>query len=113
MNKIFGLSCGSVDIRSTMGNLIYSFPSNVFLNDNQSKKPQIRTITANEEKKIVTVVFNDGEVQMSKCSAEDYFDINVGVAMCIAYHNFGSKTQMHKFIEKTAKIVKKKSVSYL
>lgn len=67
-----------------------------------------KSITVNEKKHIVTVVFNDGDVRMSKCSKSDHFDVSVGVALCVAQHLFGSKTNYHKKIEKAAKYVGEK-----
>lgn len=64
-----------------------------------------KSITVNEKKRIVTVVFADGDVRMSKCSKSDHFDVSVGVALCVAQHLFGSKTNFHKKIEKVAKYV--------
>lgn len=61
---------------------------------------QIRSITVNKEKKIVTVVFKDGDVRMSKCCKEDKFDVSVGVALAVSYRFFGSKTKMHKEIKR-------------
>ena len=69
----------------------------------QQMKDLIKSITINETKKIVTVVFNDNDVQMSKCSEDDAFDPVVGVALCIAAHIGTSKTQFKKFVHKTAK----------
>lgn len=66
----------------------------------------ISSITVNENMKIVTVVFEDGDVQMSKCTEDDKFDINVGVAMCIAYHLYGSKSKFHKEVESKASYAK-------
>lgn len=59
----------------------------------------IRCIEVNEPKKIIVTVFDDGEVYMQKCREGDEFDINVGVALSIAEHEYGSKTQFHKMIE--------------
>nr|DAW66829.1 MAG TPA: hypothetical protein [Caudoviricetes sp.] len=64
-----------------------------------------KSITVNEKKRIVTVVFADGDVRMSKCNKSDQFDVAVGVALCVAQHLFGSKTNFHKKIEKVAKYV--------
>lgn len=64
-----------------------------------------KSITVNEKKRIVTVVFADGDVRMSKCSKSDHFDASVGVALCVMQHLFGSKTNYHKKIEKVAKYV--------
>lgn len=70
-------------------------------------KDTIKSITFNKKKGITTVVFNDGDVQMSKCSDKDVFDEAVGVALCIATHLAGSKTKFKKFIAEHVKEIKK------
>ena len=62
--------------------------------------PLVRSITVNEQKKIVTVVFQGGDVRMQKCSAKDEFDPYIGVALCVAQHTFGSKTKFKKQVNK-------------
>ena len=62
--------------------------------------PLIRSITVNEKEKIVTVVFQGGDVRMQKCSAKDEFDPYIGVALCVAQHTFGSKTKFKKQVRK-------------
>lgn len=62
-------------------------------------KFSIIKIQINKEKKIVTVVFDD-DVQIVKCGPHDEFDEKIGVALAIAQHIFGSKTQFKKFIDK-------------
>ena len=59
----------------------------------------IREIHANEIKKAVTVMFNDGDVKVIKCDPKDDFDVSVGVALCLANHLFGSKTKYKKYIK--------------
>ena len=66
----------------------------------------ILSITVNEPKKIVTVVFGDNDVQMAACTKDDKFDVNVGVALCIAYHIYGTKNAFHKEVEKKASYAK-------
>jgi hypothetical protein len=58
----------------------------------------IQKIQINEKKKIVTVVFEDDDVKMIKCSDKDEFDPSIGVALCIAAHVFNSKTKFKKFV---------------
>ena len=58
----------------------------------------IQKIQVNEKKKIVTVVFEDDDVKMIKCSDKDEFDPSIGVALCIAAHVFHSKTKFKKFV---------------
>lgn len=72
------------------------------------KNTEVKSILVNEDKKVVTVIFADGDVQMSKCSSEDRFDVTVGVALCYLYHIQGSKNQAHKFIKGKAKVLVKK-----
>lgn len=69
----------------------------------------IKTITVNDKKRIVTVKFFGGDVQMAKCSKHDEFDQVMGVSICIAAHEAGSKEKLKKFIaERTKKKEKKK-----
>ena len=73
-------------------------------------KELIKSITVNKDKKIVTVVFNDKDVKMSKCSEHDTFDINIAVAICIAAHFAGSKSEFRnvvasKLSEKDRKLI--------
>ena len=70
-------------------------------------KDKIKSITLNKKKGITTVVFKDGDVQMSKCSDKDTFDENVGVALCIASHLAGSKTKFKDFVAEHTKEKKK------
>lgn len=66
-------------------------------------KDQIRSILINEEEKLITVVFKDGDVQIVKCAKVDIMDDEIGVSLAIARHFFKSKTQLRKFISKKAK----------
>ena len=76
----------------------------------EEPESEIASILVNENKRVVTVIFSDGDVKMSKCSEKDEFDIKVGVALCILYHMFGSNTKASKVIEKKAKIIKKEEI---
>lgn len=60
----------------------------------------IRSITVNKRKRLITVVFRDGCVEIIKCHKEDHFDVNVGVALAIAKHLYGSKNKFHKEVER-------------
>ena len=85
---------------------------------------RIKSITINEEKKVVTVVADDtykmaknglnkvirllgGEaedeetkvVAMSSPVGDDEFDKYIGVALALAYVTFGSKTKFHKYVD--------------
>ena len=66
----------------------------------------IKTIHVNEAKKIMTVVFSDGAKQIVKCSPEDSFDAEIGFALALARKLFGSKTQVRKYIDRNAKVIK-------
>lgn len=76
--------------------------------ENNNNDDVIRNIYVNESEKVIVVVFKDGEKQIVKCSPDDEFDIEVGVALAIARYCFGSKTQFRKFIQKNAKFKKEK-----
>ena len=65
----------------------------------------IKSVTINEDKKIITVVFKDGDVQMSKCDDKDTFDVGIGISLACTAHLFGSKNKFKKFVE----VQKKKS----
>jgi len=71
----------------------------------EQKKKEM-SITINEKERIVTVVFEDGTVRMSRCSKEDHFDPVIGVAMCIAARKLGSRTKLKKFVSEHGKYVK-------
>ena len=45
---------------------------------------------------------------MSKLAKGDHYDASVGVALCMAYRDFGSKTKFKKFVEENAKVIEKK-----
>ena len=68
----------------------------------------IRNILANEEKRLVTVVFKDGTHEIIKCSKEDHFDVNIGVALAIAQHIYGSKNKFHKVVVNKTKTIEKR-----
>ena len=66
------------------------------------------SITINEAERVVTVVFPNGKKAMSRCSKDDKFDPYVGVALCIAAEQFGSKTKFKKYVDEHGKNVKAK-----
>ena len=72
------------------------------------EKKNKMSITVNEEERVVTVVFEDGSVRMSRCSKDDHFDPVIGVAMCIAARKLGSRTKLKKYVESNARFVKPK-----
>lgn len=82
------------------------FLRRISIEENKMKN-QIKSITVNQKKRIITVVFKDGDVQMSKCSDKDVFDETVGVALCIASHFAGSKTKFKNFVAEHTKEKKK------
>lgn len=57
-----------------------------------------------ESKGVVAVKFPDGETYVSHCSKEDHFDIEVGVALAIARHLYGSRTAFLKAIKEDSVI---------
>ncbi len=63
----------------------------------------IKSILVNNKIKRITVVFDDDDVQMIDCNKHDEFDVNVGVALAITHHIFGSKNKYHKYLNKTIK----------
>lgn len=60
----------------------------------------IRNIYANEEKKVVVVLFKDNTKEVVKCHKEDNFSVYIGVAIAIARHHFGTPSQFHKIVNK-------------
>ena len=59
-------------------------------------------------KEKVIVIFKDGRKVIKEMSPGDNFDLNVGVALCIADYLFGSKTQFHKEVQSKLVASKKK-----
>ena len=96
---------------NALSNLISnSSPSIIRSKWSFGKNYEIKSITVNKEKQIVTVVFADGGVEMTKCCEEDKknFDVNIGVALAIAKHLYGSKNRFHKeVVKKTRKGTRK------
>lgn len=70
--------------------------------------PDIRHVVEGMKGKehLVTVVFEDGSHVTKKCLSEDKYDLNVGVALCIADKAYGTVTQFHKDVIRR-KVVKK------
>ncbi len=68
----------------------------------------MRSILINEEKRVVTVVFHNGDVRIVKCAPGDDFDPEIGVCLAIARHKLGSKSQVRKVIGRKAKVISKK-----
>lgn len=76
-----------------------------FLSD--QNKQDIKSITVNKGKKVITVVFKDGAKQIVKCHPKDTFDPEIGFALALVRNAFGSKTQVRKFIAENAKNIEK------
>ena len=66
----------------------------------KEKDGDIKSITVNKKKRLVTVVFKDDDIQIAKCDENDVFDEYIGVLVCIAQRQFSSKTSMKKIINK-------------
>ena len=60
------------------------------------------------KKHVVCVVFNDGSHVIKECLPEDKYDLNVGVALCLADKLMGSVTQFHKEVKRKLAIKKVK-----
>lgn len=58
-----------------------------------------KSVTVNEAKRKVTVVYGKGDYQIATCSENDTFDPAIGIALAMAYKAFGSKTKFHKFVK--------------
>lgn len=85
----------------------YVDDTNIRIGEKQNMFNTIKSITVNKEKRIVTCVFMDNDVRMSKCSSEDEFDVYVGVALCIAQHTYRSKTKFKKAVDRLTEKKKK------
>lgn len=57
---------------------------------------------------VVTVVFEDGSHILKECSPEDNYDLNVGVALCLADKLLGSTSQFHKEVKRKLAVKKAK-----
>jgi len=71
----------------------------------RAKHMNIKAISIKEEKKMVTVVFDDGTMQQVVCTENDTFDPMVGAALCMVYQAFGSKSKFKKVFKSKAKFV--------
>lgn len=73
--------------------------------ENENVMPAIKYITYCDEpgKEKVIVVFEDNTKVIKAPMAGDQFDLNVGVALCIAERMFGSKSKFHKFVKRNIK----------
>lgn len=62
----------------------------------------------NKKKGILAVKFNDGQVIKLHCDDGDNFDVNVGVALAMAYKSCGGKNAFRRNVEKVTQEVKSK-----
>ena len=109
-------------ITCNIGDYIMHVPNidaqHVSLYDVQGKfVPNIRHVVEGMKGKehLVTVVFEDGSHVTKRCLSEDKYDLNVGVALCIADKVYGTVTQFHKDVIRrkvVKKQVKKKKKSF-
>lgn len=60
----------------------------------------IKNVFFNEVKKTTTVVFLDHTSVIVKCTDNDNFDPEMGLAMAIARRCFGSRTKLKKAVDK-------------
>lgn len=67
--------------------------------------PGIRHISYCDEpgKEKVIVIFEDNTKVIKTMVPSDKFDLNVGVALCIAERMFETKTKFHKMVQKKLK----------
>ena len=72
--------------------------------------PNIRHVVEGMKGKehLVTVVFEDGSHVTKKCLSEDKYDLNVGVALCIADKVYGTVTQFHNEVKRKLAVKKVK-----
>ena len=71
----------------------------------------IKSILANKQKRVLTVVFGDGTTELVHWSKEDAFDARVGTALAISRHIYGSNNAFRKVVDerlKTIEAAKKK-----
>ena len=63
--------------------------------------PRIKSILFNEKKKVTTIIWNDNTKTMAKCTGDDDYDEEIGVAICIAKKYYdNNQNQMRKEINK-------------
>ena len=92
----FGIDGYNIFVTPTVGKLLKGYKKTMDAKDLSI----IRSIQINKTERIVTVVFVDGCVELIKCHKEDDFDVNIGVALAIAKHLYGSKNKFHKEVER-------------
>lgn len=63
----------------------------------------VRSVQINEKKRVVTIVWFDGNVTMAKCGPHEEFDPEKGIAIAFMKRWFASTTKMNKWLkEQTA-----------
>ena len=58
----------------------------------------VHKVQFNEKKGITTIVWEDGEITMAKCNADDIFDRKIGVLICLAKRFFNNNTQFNTWL---------------
>ena len=67
----------------------------------------VKCIYIDKEARVTVVLFQDGTKQIVKCSPNDEFDAEVGVALAIARQLIGKKSKLKELVA-TAKVTEKK-----
>lgn len=83
------------DATSRMHNVSFTFE----YKEDKNLDRVIRKVQINEKKKVVTIVWKDGEVTMAKCGPNDTWDPEKGVLVCVAKRFFNSNTQFSKWLK--------------
>lgn len=81
-------------------NCILNGPRNINKEENIMIISGIKNVFFNEVKKTTTVVFLDHTSVIVKCTDNDHFDPEMGLAMAIARRCFGSRTKLKKAVDK-------------
>ena len=78
---------------------MYNSPFTLKFKEDKNLDRVIRHVQVNEKKKVVTIVWKDGEVTMAKCGPNDIWDPEKGVLVCVAKRFFNSNTQFSKWLK--------------
>ena len=78
---------------------MYNSPFTLNFKEDKNLDSVIRKVQINENKKVVTIVWKDGEVTMAKCGPNDIWDPEKGVLVCVAKRFFNSGTQFNKWLK--------------
>ena len=84
-------------------NCILNGPRNINKEENIMIISGIKNVFFNEVKKTTTVVFLDHTSVIVKCTDNDHFDPEMGLAMALARKCFGSRTKLKKAVDKWVK----------